>query len=123
VLEVRGAGAGAHVVAVPLAARDEVHGRVLAARAHEGFGEDEPATLRVAARLAGIHVGHARRLAAAEQTAVDLQPALVTEPGRPGSNLGIAGRYLPLGGRALMAVYAGAGHLPPSVFTGTGTGG
>ncbi|MFE2166972.1 PP2C family protein-serine/threonine phosphatase [Streptomyces sp. NPDC059447] len=102
VREGRGDGAAAHVVSVPLTARDEVHGRVLAARAHGGFGEDELATLRFAARLAGIHVGHARRLAAAEQTAVDLQMALVTEPGRPHPNLEIASRYLPLGGRALV---------------------
>lgn len=102
VREGRADGRSVHLVSVPLAARGEVHGRVLAARAHEGFGDDEVATLHFAARLAAIHIGHARRLAAAEQTAVDLQLALVAEPGRPHPNLEIASRYLPLGGRALV---------------------
>ncbi|MEV7521477.1 PP2C family protein-serine/threonine phosphatase [Streptomyces sp. NPDC091371] len=90
------------LVSVPLIARDEVCGRLLAARLHGGFGDHELAALHFAVRLAGIHIGHARRLAATEKTAVDLQRALVTEPGRPHPNLEIASRYLPLGGRALV---------------------
>ncbi|MFJ6783426.1 PP2C family protein-serine/threonine phosphatase [Streptomyces yangpuensis] len=99
-----GRAASGHVVAVPLTGNGagEVYGRLLAARAHTPFSADEAATLRFAARLACGHVGHARRLAAAERIALDLQRALVAEPGRPHPNLEIASRYLPLGSRALV---------------------
>ncbi|WP_329376761.1 serine/threonine-protein phosphatase [Streptomyces sp. NBC_01351] len=98
-----GTGGPAYLASVPLIARDELYGKPPAARTHHGFGEHELATLHFAARsVASIHIGHARRLAATEKTAVDLQRALVTEPGRPHPNLEIASRYLPLGGRALV---------------------
>ncbi|MFE5675900.1 PP2C family protein-serine/threonine phosphatase [Streptomyces erythrochromogenes] len=97
-----GAAASGHVVSVPLAGRGEVYGRLLAARADSAFSPDETATLHFAARLACAHVGHARRLAATEKIALDLQRALVAEPGRPHPNLEVASRYLPLGSRALV---------------------
>lgn len=97
-----GAAASAHVVPVPLAGRGEVYGQLLAARADSAFNADETATLHFAARLACAHVGHARRLAATEKIALDLQRALVAEPGRPHPNLEVASRYLPLGSRALV---------------------
>ncbi|WP_330328507.1 serine/threonine-protein phosphatase [Streptomyces sp. NBC_00536] len=97
------ARAPAYLVSVPLTTGSgEIHGRLLAARTHPAFDDHELATMRFAARLAGLHIGHARLLAATEKTAVDLQRALVTEPGRPHPNLEIASRYLPLGGRALV---------------------
>ncbi|AQT70875.1 PP2C family protein-serine/threonine phosphatase [Streptomyces sp. fd1-xmd] len=92
----------AHVVSVPLAGRGEGYGRLLAARADSAFSAEETATLHFAARLACAHVGHARRLAATEKIALDLQRALVAEPGRPHPNLEVASRYLPLGSRALV---------------------
>ncbi|MFJ5550076.1 PP2C family protein-serine/threonine phosphatase [Streptomyces sp. NPDC093225] len=96
------AGAAVHLVAVPLIGRDEVHGRLVAARRHAGFGDHELATLHFAVRLASMHLGYALRLAAMEESAFELQRALVAEPGRPHPNLEIASRYLPLGGRAVV---------------------
>lgn len=104
-LETWTAGAGAtrtYLASLPLTARGELYGRLLTARTRGGYGDHELATLHFAARLAAIHLGHARRLAATEKTALDLQRALVAEPGRPHPNLEIASRYLPAGARALV---------------------
>ncbi|MEU9084004.1 PP2C family protein-serine/threonine phosphatase [Streptomyces sp. NPDC048357] len=98
----RGAEGSVHVLSVPLLGRGELYGRLLAARAHGGFSDHETATLHFAARLACMHIGHARRLAATEKVALDLQRALVAEPGRPHPNLEVASRYLPVGARALV---------------------
>ncbi|MFE2362776.1 PP2C family protein-serine/threonine phosphatase, partial [Streptomyces virginiae] len=97
-----GPAGSAHVLSVPLTGRGEVYGQLLAARAQTAFSTDETAALHFAARLACAHVGHARRLAATERIALDLQRALVAEPGRPHPNLEVASRYLPLGSRALV---------------------
>ncbi|MEU3688571.1 PP2C family protein-serine/threonine phosphatase [Streptomyces narbonensis] len=85
-------------------AEDETpFGTVTATRA-DGvpFTAEESATVHHAARLAARHIGHARRLAATEDTALHLQRALVAEPGRPHPNLEIAGGYLPAGVRTLV---------------------
>ncbi|GGZ45938.1 hypothetical protein GCM10010371_01230 [Streptomyces subrutilus] len=95
-------GRTAHVVSVPLLGPGEAYGQLLAVRGREGFDDHERATLHFAARLASIHIGHARRLSATERTALDLQRALVAAPGRPHPNLDIASRYLPVGPRALV---------------------
>ncbi|MEV8531805.1 PP2C family protein-serine/threonine phosphatase [Streptomyces sp. NPDC051211] len=96
-------GTAVHVVSVPLVARDEVYGALLAVRARgSGFTDHEAATVHFAARLAAVHLGHARRMASTEETALNLQRALVAEPGRPHPNLEIASRYLPVGQRALV---------------------
>ncbi|WP_327363766.1 MULTISPECIES: PP2C family protein-serine/threonine phosphatase [unclassified Streptomyces] len=95
-------GARAHLVSVPLLARDRVYGAVLAVRARGGFSDQEAATIHFTARLAAVHLGHARELAATEDTAMNLQRALVSEPGRPHPNLEMASRYLPVGSRALV---------------------
>ncbi|MFF0559786.1 PP2C family protein-serine/threonine phosphatase [Streptomyces sp. NPDC004266] len=90
-------------VAVPLAVHDEAPwGTVTVTRHGPGLSVDEVALLGQAARLAARHIGHARRLAATEDTALHLQRALVAEPGRPHPNLEIAGGYLPAGPRALV---------------------
>lgn len=102
-LDASAAGAAAaHLVSVRLTGRGELYGRLLAARADGGFSDHETATLHFAARLASVHVAHARRLAATERIALDLQRALVAEPGRPHPNLEVASRYLPVGARALV---------------------
>ncbi|MFE5908609.1 PP2C family protein-serine/threonine phosphatase [Streptomyces wedmorensis] len=102
----RGAGSGASgdSLAVPLAVHDEEPlGTVTVTRAGgAAFAADEVALLRHTARLAARHVGHARRLAVTEDTALHLQRALVAEPGRPHPNLEIAGGYLPAGHRTLV---------------------
>ncbi|MEU6315483.1 SpoIIE family protein phosphatase [Streptomyces sp. NPDC047014] len=95
-------GMTSHLAAVPLRAGDQVVGQVLAARARGPFDDDARAVLRFVARLVGVHIGWARRLAAVERSAVELQRALVSEPGRPHPNLEVASRYLPLGGRAVV---------------------
>ncbi|MFE5768857.1 PP2C family protein-serine/threonine phosphatase [Streptomyces sp. NPDC056485] len=95
-------GTRAHLVSVPLLARDRVYGAVLAVRAGGGFSDHEAATVHFTARLAAVHLGHARELAATQDTALNLQRALVSEPGRPHPNLEMASRYLPVGTRALV---------------------
>lgn len=93
-----------YLVSVPLIGPGggEAYGRLLVVRSGEDFSDHETATLHFAARLASVHIGHARQLAATEKTALDLQRALVSEPGRPHPNLDIASRYLPVGLRALV---------------------
>ncbi|MFJ3176779.1 PP2C family protein-serine/threonine phosphatase [Streptomyces roseus] len=95
-------GVRVHIVSVPLPAGNGVFGAVLAVRGAGGFSDHEAATVHFAARLAAVHIGHARQLAATEDTALNLQRALVSEPGRPHPNLEMASRYLPVGPRALV---------------------
>ncbi|MFE2874070.1 PP2C family protein-serine/threonine phosphatase [Streptomyces roseus] len=95
-------GTPVHLVSVPLPAGNRVRGAVLAVRVEGGFSDHEAATVRFTARLAAVHLGHARELAATEDTALNLQRALVSEPGRPHPNLETASRYLPVGPRALV---------------------
>ncbi|WP_254705661.1 PP2C family protein-serine/threonine phosphatase [Streptomyces vilmorinianum] len=96
-------GVAVRVLTVPLEWRDRVVGSVSAVSARTGgFTDHETAMVHDAARLAAVHLGHARRLAATERTAFHLQQALVAEPGRPHPNLEIAGRYLPAGARTLV---------------------
>ncbi|MEU1227891.1 GAF domain-containing SpoIIE family protein phosphatase [Streptomyces sp. NPDC005828] len=90
-------------LAVPLAVRGgRPMGTVVVRRRGPNFSADEVAVLQHVARLAARHLGHARRLAATEDTALHLQRALVAEPGRPHPNLEVAGSYLPAGPRALV---------------------
>ncbi|WP_426402966.1 PP2C family protein-serine/threonine phosphatase [Streptomyces sp. R-07] len=91
-------------LAVPLAVHgeDPLGTAIVTRPGGPGFSADEVAVLRHTARLAARHLGHARRLAATEDTALHLQRALVAEPGRPHPNLEIAGGYLPAGPRALV---------------------
>ncbi|WP_405486388.1 PP2C family protein-serine/threonine phosphatase [Streptomyces sp. NBC_00096] len=98
----RVAGARAHLASVPLTGPDEVYGRLLVSRTRGDFSDHELAALHFAARLTAVHLRNARRLAATERTALDLQRALVAEPGRPHPNLEVASRYLPVGPRALV---------------------
>ncbi|MGW2305242.1 PP2C family protein-serine/threonine phosphatase [Streptomyces sp. NPDC001809] len=97
------AGTAPHRLSLPLVVDGEdPAGTVTLTRTGPPFTGDEKALLRYAARLAARHLGHARRLAAAEDAALHLQRALVAEPGRPHPNLEIAGGYLPAGPRALV---------------------
>ncbi|QGV82960.1 PP2C family protein-serine/threonine phosphatase [Streptomyces ficellus] len=89
-------------VAVPVTAWGHPYGVLLAVRASGAFTDDETAALQGAARLAAVHLGHARRHAATYGTALNLQRALLAEPGRPHPNLDLATRYLPAGGGALV---------------------
>ncbi|MER6053224.1 SpoIIE family protein phosphatase (plasmid) [Streptomyces sp. BHT-5-2] len=100
-LEPRGATASAPV-SIPLLAHGRLHGVLRAARAGGGFSAHETATLHHAARLAAVHLAHAQRHAAARRTALDLQRALLAEPGRPHPNLELATRHLPAESGALV---------------------
>lgn len=95
-------GMSAQALAVPLSAQGRRHGVLLVLRAGGSFTEDETATVLHAARLAAAHLAHARRHSSVQRTAMDLQRALLAEPGRPHPNLELATRYLPSGSTALV---------------------
>lgn len=90
------------VVSLPLVAHGRLFGVLLGVRAGDAFSHRETAVLHYAARLAAVHLGHAREHTAAQSTVLDLQRALLTEPGRPHPNLEVAARYLPAGGGTLV---------------------
>ncbi|MEW1634217.1 PP2C family protein-serine/threonine phosphatase [Streptomyces sp. NPDC093801] len=91
-----------HGLCAALARHGTSYGTLLAVRAGAAFTDHEAAAVHFAARVAAVHLRHARRLAATERIALDLQRALVADPGRPHPNLLIAGRYLPVGTSALV---------------------
>ncbi|MFF4369056.1 PP2C family protein-serine/threonine phosphatase [Streptomyces sp. NPDC001594] len=91
-----------HGLSVALTRHGTSYGTLLAVRTGSAFTDREAAALHFAARVAAVQVRHARRLAATERVALDLQRALVAGPGRPHPNLLIAGRYLPVGPSALV---------------------
>ncbi|MEW2085706.1 GAF domain-containing SpoIIE family protein phosphatase [Streptomyces sp. NPDC005283] len=85
------------VLAVPLLAHGHVLGAVLAARTHGRFDRDDVLIVRSAVLRAATAIEHSRLYGQAQRTAVQLQQALLTEPGRPHPNLQLATRYLPSG--------------------------
>ncbi len=89
-------------VPVSLVAHGRIYGVLLTVRAGDPLTDHETATVQYAARLAAVHLGHARRHAAAQRTALNLQRALLSEPGRPHPNLELATRYLPTGSSTLV---------------------
>lgn len=95
-------GRSAEAVAAPLLAYGRRYGVLLALRAGGIFTEHETATVHHLARLTATRLAHARRYAAVQGTAMDLQRALLAEPGRPHPNLELATRYLPSGTSALV---------------------
>ncbi|MEU2432499.1 GAF domain-containing SpoIIE family protein phosphatase [Streptomyces sp. NPDC007861] len=97
-----GVGARAAVLAVPLTGPGKVFGVVQLARTESSFSGNDTLIARDAARRAGVAIGHAREFAAEQQTTVELQRALLTEPGKPHPNLEFATRYLPVGSSNLV---------------------
>ncbi|MEU8777672.1 GAF domain-containing SpoIIE family protein phosphatase [Streptomyces sp. NPDC048606] len=91
-----------HGLSVPLSRQGASYGTLLVARTGRAFDDREAAAVHFAARVAAVHVRHARRLAAGEELALKLQRALVADPGRPHPNLLIAGRYRPVGPSTLV---------------------
>ncbi|MER5184455.1 GAF domain-containing SpoIIE family protein phosphatase [Streptomyces sp. NPDC002896] len=89
-------------VSVPLLAHGRLYGVLFAIRTGAAFTGQEIAGMHYAARLAAVHIGHARRHTAVHSTALNLQRALLSEPGRPHPNLDLASRYLPAGRGALV---------------------
>ncbi|MGW0969275.1 PP2C family protein-serine/threonine phosphatase [Streptomyces sp. NPDC002516] len=90
------------VAAVPLLAHGRRYGVLLAVRQGAPFTGTDLAVARHAARLAAVHLGHARRHETLRGTVLDLQRALLAAPGRPHPNLDLATRYLPAGGGSLV---------------------
>jgi hypothetical protein len=89
-------------ISVPMLAHGRLYGVLLGVRTGRPFADHETAATHYAARLAAVHIGHARRHTAVHSTAMKLQRALLAEPGRPHPNLGLATRYLPVGGGTLV---------------------
>ncbi|GAA0659140.1 SpoIIE family protein phosphatase [Kitasatospora atroaurantiaca] len=88
------------VLVVPLAARGHVIGAMVLARARgssPGFTDDEVVLIEDLAGRAAISIDNARRYARSQGIALELQRALLAEPGNPHPNLELASRYLPSG--------------------------
>ncbi|GLW71843.1 hypothetical protein Kpho02_41420 [Kitasatospora phosalacinea] len=88
------------LLAVPLAARGRPIGVLTLARAHGsslGFTDEDTELLAAIAGRAALTLDHARRYARSQNTALELQRALLAEPGSPHPNLELASRYLPSG--------------------------
>lgn len=98
----RPGAAPVHGLSVALSRQGTSYGTLVAVRGGAPFTDRDAAAVHFAARVAAVHIRHARRLAATESVALNLQRALVADPGRPHPNLLIAGRYLPMGSSALV---------------------
>jgi GAF domain-containing protein len=95
------------VLAVPLSARGRLVGVLTLARTREGagapgFSDDDAVLVRDLADRAAVSIENARQYADSQSVTLELQRALLVEPGRPHSNLEVAARYLPSGNRALV---------------------
>lgn len=90
------------VMTVPLLAHGRLYGVMLAVRQGKEFTDLETSGTHYAARLAAVHLGHSRQHNAVRSTVLNLQRALLAEPGRPHPNLDLATRYLPAGGTTLV---------------------
>ncbi|MER6688607.1 SpoIIE family protein phosphatase [Streptomyces minutiscleroticus] len=93
-------GVPRRAVSVPLLAHGRLYGVLLAVRTGAPFTHRETTTMHYAARLAAVHIGHARRRARARGTALDLRRTLPAGSGHPHPNLDVATRFLPVGGGA-----------------------
>ncbi len=87
---------------VPLLGHGRLYGVLLLVRDGAVFADRGTVLTHLAARLAAVHLGHARRYTDMRGTVYRLQRALLSEPGRPHPNLDLATRYLPAGGGTLV---------------------
>ncbi|KDN81293.1 SpoIIE family protein phosphatase [Kitasatospora cheerisanensis] len=88
------------LLAAPLTARGHRLGVLNLARVRGsslGFTPDDVDLLAAVAGRAALALDHARRYARSQNTALELQRALLAEPGSPHPNLELASRYLPSG--------------------------
>jgi len=90
------------VMTVPLLAHGRLYGVLLAVRQGLPFTDVDTTGTHYAARLAAVHLGHSRQHNAIRSAVLELQRALLSEPGRPHPNLDLATRYLPAGGSTLV---------------------
>ncbi|MGV9271232.1 SpoIIE family protein phosphatase [Kitasatospora sp. NPDC003701] len=87
------------LLVVPLTARGHLVGLLTLARtaASPGFTPDEAALIGDLAGRAAAGIDNARRYTRSQGIALELQRALLSEPGSPHQNLELASRYLPSG--------------------------
>ena len=95
------------ILTAPLIARGRVIGALTMARVggkqrDREFTEDDVVLVQDLADRAAVSVESARQYTDSQRITLELQRALLVEPGPPHSNLEIAARYLPLGGRNLV---------------------
>lgn len=93
------------LVTVPLNARGRLVGVLTLARGRgtfDGFTDDDRVLIQDLADRAAVSVENARQYADSQSVTLELQRALLVEPGRPHSNLEVAARYLPSGNRSLV---------------------
>jgi serine phosphatase RsbU (regulator of sigma subunit) len=97
--------AGAHsVLAVPLNARGRIIGALLLARAGDtpGFAASDIAAVQDLANRTAAAVDDGTQHARSQSIAMQLQRALLAEPGHPHLNIELASRYLPSGTSAVV---------------------
>ncbi|MFE9423295.1 SpoIIE family protein phosphatase [Kitasatospora sp. NPDC006697] len=86
---------------VPLTARGQLIGMLSLARTAEaspfGFTDDDVVLVQDLAGRAALSIDNARRYTRSQGIALELQRALLAEPGSPHPNLELASRYLPSG--------------------------
>ncbi|WP_190276633.1 PP2C family protein-serine/threonine phosphatase [Catenulispora acidiphila] len=94
------------ILAVPLSARGQLVGVMTLARSSRGgspgFSDDDTVLIQDLADRAAVSIENARQYADSQSVTLELQRALLVEPGRPHANLEVAARYLPSGNRALV---------------------
>ncbi len=98
-----GSPEGRTVLTVPLCAREQVLGVLTLERTGDaGFTEHEMAMAWDVARRAAPDIDSALRYARSQGVTLELQRALLTEPGSPHPSLELASRYLPSGSSAVV---------------------
>jgi serine phosphatase RsbU (regulator of sigma subunit) len=96
------AGAGS-VLHVPLRANDRLIGVLSLFRPAPGTSfDDDSAMIQAVADRAARSIDNARRHALAQDLTMELQRALLADPGNPHANLELASRYLPCGSSAMV---------------------
>nr|WP_246144274.1 SpoIIE family protein phosphatase [Actinacidiphila oryziradicis] len=97
--------AGIHsALVVPLVARGESLGALTMTRTGDSppFSDDDAVAAEALAGRAAISLDNARRFTREHGIALELQRALLSEPGPPHPGLEVASRYLPAGNSALV---------------------
>ncbi|MEU8925670.1 SpoIIE family protein phosphatase [Kitasatospora sp. NPDC048545] len=94
----------ASLLVLPLAARGDLVGLLTLGRtaATPPFTSDEAALFGDLAARAATGIDNARRYTRSQGIALELQRALLSEPGNPHQNLALASRYLPSGSSSVV---------------------
>ncbi|MFJ8431040.1 SpoIIE family protein phosphatase [Kitasatospora sp. NPDC094019] len=92
------------LLVLPLTARGQLVGLLTLARtgASPGFDPDDAVLVGDLAARAATGIDNARRYSRSQGIALDLQRALLSEPGNPHQNLELASRYLPSGSSSVV---------------------